>query len=408
MTLVTTRAKVLIELKKHEDESLSSMLADDDEAIRPAVSHSGAMFLSNAMDIEDLQYQLRTRNLEEYIAEGTTGTDKRRAQHMKSMDALRRRIEEHFEALLVVAPGLNGVSLGRAQVPSSQDLYLPSSESFTRAQREAYGLKALGDQEAALRIGNAHDYLSGLKDALGLCSLLIQVKKTHIRGQIKTTRSEASIARAGKVVQRQEAGYRRNWKAMVALGVRTSPGQPGHGLQELRDEDVQGLRNIIENREYSGNPAQLPWIWRSFGDSTSSTASASEVQRSIESWEQEVLRLTWLHVQTSRDRWREEHVLLQAELERVASTFEHGAKEWMAIQLLADLDDKALRGIRAYGQRKASMFAQLAKEANVYFAVIESHWNGALKQGATSAELDDESEQIAGAPIVFEETDDIY
>lgn len=310
-TVGPTKAKVLIELKKKEDdESLSSLLVDDDGASRSIPSHSGALFLSNAMDIEDLQYvvtgsylvfhaelivnsimdsryQLRHRDLNEYIAEGTAGADKRRAQHMKSLDALRRRIEEHFEALLVVAPGLNGISLSRAQVPTSQELYLPSSELFTRAQREAYGLKALAKQEAVLRVGNAHDYLSGLRDALGLRSLLIQTKKTHARGQIQTTRSEASIARAGKVVQRQEAGYRRNWKAMVALGVQTSPGHPGHGLQELHDNDVQGLRNIIENREYNGNPEQLPWIWKSFSGSTSSSASPSEVQRSIESWEQE-------------------------------------------------------------------------------------------------------------------------
>lgn len=85
---------------------------------------------------------------------------------------------------------------------------MPSS--FSRQQREAYGLDALAKQEAQLRIGNAHDYLSGLRDALGLRGLLVQVKRTHMRGQIKTTRSEASIARAGKVVERQQAGYRRN------------------------------------------------------------------------------------------------------------------------------------------------------------------------------------------------------
>lgn len=73
----------------------------------------------------------------------------------------------------------------------------------------------------------------------------------------------------------------------MLLGVRTSVGQPGHGLQPLLDEDVQSLQNFINDRQYSGNPAQLPWIWRSVGGSTSLGASASEVQSSIESWEQE-------------------------------------------------------------------------------------------------------------------------
>lgn len=232
-----------------------------------------------------IRYQLRTRNLDDYIAEGTAGADKRRAQHLKSLDALRRRIDEHLEALLIVAPGLISISLNRAQVPTSQDLYLPSS--FNSTQIETLGLGPLGEQEAQLRIGASHDYLSGLRDALGLRSLLIRAKRAHVRGQIKTTRSEASVVRASKVVERQIAGYKRNWIAIEKLGVGTSKGQPGYGLQALEDGDVGNLENFIKDRRYSGNPIDLPWIWQSVGGSAPHGASASEVQKSIESWEQE-------------------------------------------------------------------------------------------------------------------------
>lgn len=241
--------------------------------------------LTESVPFAFIRYQLRTRNLDEYIAEGTVGVDKRRAQHLKSMDALRRRIDEHLEALVTVAPGLNGVLLSRAQAPTSQDLYLPSS--FTSTQRETLGLGTLAGQEAQLRVGACHDYLAGLRDALGLRSLLIRAKRTHVRGHIKTTRSEASVARASKVVERQTAGYKRNWIAIGKLGVGTSEGQLGYGLKALEEGDIGNLENFIKDRRYNGNPAELPWIWRSVGGSAPHGASASEVQKSIESWEQE-------------------------------------------------------------------------------------------------------------------------
>ncbi|KAG8913776.1 hypothetical protein FRC01_004391, partial [Tulasnella sp. 417] len=402
-----SKSKVLIELKKkEEDESLSALLAEEDENIRRNLYRSGALFLSNAMDIEDLQYQLRTRNLDEFIAEGTAGADKRRAQHLKGLDALRRRADEHLEAYIVVAPGLRETSLGRAQVPTSQELYLPSS--FSPEQREAYGLIALAKQEAELRIGNAHDYLSGLRDALGLRSLLVQAKKTHVRGHTKTTRAEASITRAGKIVKQKEAGYRRNWKAMKLLGVKTTSGEPGYGLQELEDNDIQDLQNFIESPQYDGDPAKLPWIWRSFSGSAPSTSSTSEVQRTIESWEKEVLRLTWTHAQASRDRWWEEHMLLRAESERVALSFRHAAQSWRAIEVPVELDEIVKRGIRAYGQKKGTMFDELANEAAVNQALIDKHWRLVSERKAESSEAATSDEEGDEDRIVFEDADDIY
>ncbi|KAG9041031.1 hypothetical protein FS837_012809, partial [Tulasnella sp. UAMH 9824] len=367
-----SRASVLIELKKKEENENLSLLCDDQNtSARPPLPHSGALFLSNAMDLENLQYQLRTRDVDEYIAEGSVGADKRRAQHMKSMDALRRRIDEHLEALVIVAPGLDSVSLGRAQVPTSQPLYLPSS--FGDRQRETFGLGRLAEQEARLRIGSAHDHLSGLRDALGLRGLLLQAKRAHVQGQVKTTRAEASVTRAGKVVESHKAGYRRNWDAICKLHVGTSEGQPGYGLKPLLEDDIGNLENFIKDRNYNGNPAELPWIWHSVGGSAPHGASTSEVQKSIETWEQEVFRLTWLHAQTSRDRWKEEHILLRSEAERITLSFRYAATSWRALTPPFDLDSKTQRGILAYGQKKGSMFDELAKEANVHLAIIDKH-----------------------------------
>lgn len=120
-----------------------------------------------------------------------------------------------------------------------------------------------------------------------------------------------------------------------------------------------------------------------------------------------VLRLTWLHAQTSRDCWKEEHILLRSESERIASSFQHAATEWRGLEPSPDLDNRTQRGILAYGQRKGSMFDELAMEANVYLAVIGKHWSQALERLGTGDSTDRSDDTVAD-PIMLEDTDEFY
>lgn len=201
------------------------------------------------------------------------------------MDTLRRRIDEHLAVLLIIVPQLHEVPLNRSQAPTAQNLYLPSS--FTPTQRKDYGMTKLAEQEAQLRVGNAHDHLSSLRDGLGLRSMLIQAKDANARGQVQTTRAEASIKRAAAVVERHEAGYCRNWDAMKKLGVKTSAGGPGAGLQELQKADLKSLQHFVDDKSYTGNPADLPWIWRINGGVVEGGAGKDDVRKAVESWERE-------------------------------------------------------------------------------------------------------------------------
>ncbi|KAG9044752.1 hypothetical protein FS837_007576 [Tulasnella sp. UAMH 9824] len=147
VTKAPTKAKVLLELKKMEDERSANIHSGIQERSGEQ-RYSGALFLSNALEIEDLQYQLKTRNTEEFIIQGSSGADKRRAQHLRSLDALRRRIDEHLLVLLMIFPHLNEVSLDRSQAPTDQNLYLPSS--FSDDQHKQYGMLELAEQEGRL------------------------------------------------------------------------------------------------------------------------------------------------------------------------------------------------------------------------------------------------------------------
>ncbi|KAG8947700.1 hypothetical protein FRC04_010544 [Tulasnella sp. 424] len=405
-----SRANVLLALKKAEDEETLSRMEDHSSVGWPENQRSGALFLSNAMELEDLQYQLRNRNLDEFIAEGTGGADKRRTQHLRSLDALRRRCEEHLSALAIVCPSLPAALITRSQDPTSQDLYLPSQ--FARSERHAYGLDELATKEGELRVGNAHDHISALKDALGLRSLLVQVKKTHSRGHTQNTRSEASIKRAAQVVKRHKHGYQRNWRAMAKLGVTADDGSPAAGLQELRDSDVRNLKDFLENREYGNQSEELPWIWRSVGKVVSPGASVAEVQEAIENWEHEVLRLSWVHARAARDRWWEERVLLYEELRRIGATFGYHAVSWGGKRPPSHLPLQVRNGFRAYVLKKAAVFQTLGKEARTKFEELEPDDGGSESNMApVGAQLEPRLETIGEEAVsgsIGMEVDDAY
>lgn len=88
-----------------------------------------------------------------------------------------------------------------------------------------------------------------------------------------------------------------------------------------------------------------------------------------------VLRLTWVHARSSRDRWWEEHVLLHEESRRIEATFKYLVNQWKAKQAPAALPIKVQAGYRAYALKKAATFEKLRIEAQIQFSCVDAHWN---------------------------------
>lgn len=117
--------------------------------------------------------------------------------------------------------------------------------------------------------------------------------------------------------------------------------------------------------------------------------------------------MTWLHAQTSRDRWKEEHILLRSEAERITLSFQHAAREWRAVEPPSDLDSKVRRGVMAYGRKKGSIFEELLKEANVHLAVIERHWKVALEK-SPKASAAGAVQETGSDGVILEDADEFY
>lgn len=202
------------------------------------------------------------------------------------MDTLRKRCGEHLSALAVLCPDIPEAALVRSQDPTEQNLYLPSS--FSKPLRQEYGLAVLARKEGELRIGNAHDHLAALKDALGLQTMLIQAKQAHVRGNDARTRAETTVKRAGEVIKRHKEGYKRNWTLMGKLNVDlVGDDSPAKGLKELKDDDVRSLRKFIRSDTHPGDSGELPWIWRTVGTVLPQGAKMTDVKQAVRDWEQE-------------------------------------------------------------------------------------------------------------------------
>ncbi|KAG8909219.1 hypothetical protein FRC00_010506 [Tulasnella sp. 408] len=336
--------------------------AEEAEARRTHLisSHSEAMFINNAIDLADLQYQVKVQTIE---AEPNPGGDGQIRTLLLKEERLRNRLDEHFSTLLRVAPALQEANLIRGQPPTLQKRYLPSD--FSPKQREQYQLENLASKEIKIQVAEAYDALRRLRNALGLKALLIQSKKTHIRGYKNVGKARASINTAEKGVQREAEAYKRARQALISLEVNIGPDSEVGHLQPLLEGDLVPLREFTTDRRFVPSDQETSWIWKSLGGRGTYAEAEDEVLKTVSSWNDEVVRLAWVHAQATRDRWWEEMVLLKEELRRVGASFSYRVMEW---QSAADAaygtgETRVTRGVKAYSLRQAATYQFLADDA---------------------------------------------
>ncbi|KAG9041726.1 hypothetical protein FS837_011831 [Tulasnella sp. UAMH 9824] len=257
-----TKTQILVELRNAEDAEA--------QITQSASSHSEAMFISNAIDLADLQYQVSAKQVE--VGPNPGGDGQRRALLLME-ERLRNRLAEHHLTLLRVCPELQEADLVQGQPPTTQRLYLPSN--FTDKDRSKYKLEKIAEKEAQIQIAEAHDALRRLRNALGLKALLLQSQKKHVRGYEQNTKARGSVVIAEKGIKRQAEAYRRAWNAIRYLDVAVGPNEPAGDLRPLLNGDIVPLREFSDDRRYVGDDEGIPWIWRQL--EWSSIADAANV-----------------------------------------------------------------------------------------------------------------------------------
>ncbi|KAG1856826.1 hypothetical protein C8R48DRAFT_607977, partial [Suillus tomentosus] len=112
----------------------------------------------------------------------------------------------------------------------------------------------------------------------------------------------------------------------------------------VADPNARGQRNNV-----------LAWFWSLDveGDSDSSD------------WLNEFYRVHWLCAKAMRDRWAEELLLVQHEMDWTCNSFRHKAEEWIRLAAISKLAHK--EGHLAYAERQCKIYRHLFGEARDAF-----------------------------------------
>lgn len=177
---------------------------------------------------------------------------------------LEEALQAHYTSLELFCPQLGLAMDLTPEDPDKDPIYVPSS--FTEAQREQFGMTALGRAEYQIRLAHGHDSLAELRRSLSLRCFLVR-KGRQSNGHVMMKRSQDAIARADSEIQVHYSAYRRTWGALMAL-----PGIKDPALRELRKEDLAMLSRWMDDERYRGvtrvlrreqrEAQELPWIWK--------------------------------------------------------------------------------------------------------------------------------------------------
>lgn len=152
--------------------------------------------------------------------------------------------------------------------PERDTVNLPS-EWASSLEREELGLVELAEKEYVLRCAKADHALARLRVAIQTYNTFLTFKHKNFRGQREVTRAEAKIASHHRDIAREAEGYRRQHKALVALGLKE---EDGRRYRILRDDELKHLHVSAAQPERLGECQMKPaWFWAGDRDADESS-----------------------------------------------------------------------------------------------------------------------------------------
>ncbi|KAG8901726.1 hypothetical protein FRC01_009756, partial [Tulasnella sp. 417] len=242
---------------------------------------------------------------------GTNASPQMRAQMKALFDKVVSRLQQHYETLAEVAPQL---TLSGHQVapdaPHTDEILLPSR--LTSQQIDSLALRSLLNVEVQLRIAHAYDAITSLRKALALRSFWTRHVKAQYSSESKNTKGQASLRSCQARVKEASRAYSTcyDWLMNCAPDAADK-----FGLQKLQNQDLMLLSEYLEEQHYRHNGRRLSWIWTLQPKSSMEETGADEstpdsLLAVVEGWQNEFIRLEYVHARAAFDRWTEEVKIL--------------------------------------------------------------------------------------------------
>ncbi|KAG1851351.1 hypothetical protein DFJ58DRAFT_842233 [Suillus subalutaceus] len=242
-----------------------------------------------------------------------------------------------------------------ANSPELTVIPLPSNLGVDRCRRcMADDLIPL---EMSLREGQANDSLHNLRIHLCNKAILFRTTVRQAKSQALKTRAWSQVTSVQQAVSLHASIYTKTRKQMMQL----EPGQDQvQKYKPLLREQLKISTAVGDPNARGQRNESLAWFW----------SVEVDLGGPDHSWNEEFYRVHWLRAKALWDRWKEEMMLVQLEMDWTCNIFLWKATQWgdrMRESLV-----KHLPGHACYSGRQSQMYSLLAQDAQAAFQDLKT------------------------------------
>ncbi|KAG1729059.1 uncharacterized protein EDB91DRAFT_1085839 [Suillus paluster] len=232
---------------------------------------------------------------------------------------------------------------------------LPSNLGVDRSKRcMAEDLIPL---ELSLREGQANDALHNLRIHLCNKAILFRTTVRQAKSQALKTRAWSQVTSVQQAVSLHASIYTKTRKQMMKL----EPGQDQlEKYKPLLQEQLKISTAVGDPNARGQRNESLAWFW----------SIEVDLGGPDHSWNEEFYRVHWLQAKALRDRWKEELILVELEMDWMCNFFLWKSTQWgdrMRESLV-----KHLPGHACYSRRQSQMYSLLVQDAQAAFQDLQS------------------------------------
>ncbi|KAH9474324.1 hypothetical protein JR316_0012782 [Psilocybe cubensis] len=250
--------------------------------------------------------------------------------------------------------------------------------------------RSLAPHELKMRIFQAKSHLNKIRNLIAeksfqYSNVICKAPRKGVR-----TRSRAKIDDMNHQITFYSQLYTECWARLILLGADNATLQK---FQVLKKEDVKTSTAILDPNTPGSTRVQLSWIWHTaiqrLGPNIIAeggefhVANAENGAIDLDETDPETLtefkRVHWLRARAQFQRWNEEATILDYEMLWTVNYFVHKAEWWRCSASVHSngevlVGDMVQRGRIAYAERQASLWDNLARQADYLFRMTNPNY----------------------------------
>ncbi|KAG1731224.1 uncharacterized protein EDB91DRAFT_1238979 [Suillus paluster] len=302
------------------------LLEENGQQPAPARRRGVATWLAEGLSIEEAQVTLHM-------------DIRRLGQHLTENQQL--EIGQHHERLQGdidhwLATDSDDETADEFRLFEPEKVVIPLPSNLGQGRCAELGTADMIHQEHVLREGQANDALHNIRVHLADKVVIFRKTVRTAKSQAKSTRAWAQIHAVDRAVSINASIYSKCWSQLGKLGAANIL---LNRYRPLLKEHLQVSTAVADPNARGQRNSMLAWFWSMDveGDSDSSD------------WLNEFYRVHWLRAKALRDRWEEEMLLVQHEMNWTCNFFLHKAEQWILLATISKATNKV--GHLAYAAR---------------------------------------------------------